>query len=454
MAVATAAQVHGESPPKDIRIFNSTELLSQRVRKWQPPAISSLLPLEAVPGMISLIVGKPNPDCFPFSSISIGLKGTNEQLILNETDLHDAFQYALLPGGIPELRQWFEEFQARIHGPGPVGTWGCAIGSGSQDLLYKAFQVFTDPGDYVLIDTPAYSGTLGFLSADCHNLVEVLSDAEGLNPTELEIVLSQWPDHKRRPRILYTVPTGSNPTGRSCTQARKIEILRLAKKFNFLIFEDDAYYFLDFADPAVKARSYVSLEAEVNGETGRVLRFDSLSKIVSAGMRLGFLTTSPSILQKVNMITGNTNLQAASTSQVIALALLRHWGHEGFLTHTSNAAEFYRHKRDMLVAAAERYLQDKATWEVPTAGMFLWIKLLLPPGRDSFEVLTSFSSAAGVIAVPGMAFMPSRSKTCQLRLSFSLVTEDEANEACRRIATLVESAFTEAAKGNHTWSDE
>ena len=73
-----------------------------------------------------------------------------------------------------------------------------------------------------------------------------------------------------------------------------------------MIFEDDAYYFLDFADPATKARSYLSLEAEVNGEIGRVLRFDSLSKIVSAGMRIGVLTTSPLILSKVNLITGNT----------------------------------------------------------------------------------------------------------------------------------------------------
>jgi len=155
----------------------------------------------------------------------------------------------------------------------------------------------------------------------------VFADAEGLDPMEVERVLSKWPSDKARPRVLYTVPTGSNPTGRSCTQERKIEMsvafweswwalawrlanrdasLRLSKKYNFLIFEDDAYYFLDFADPATKARSYLSLESDVNGETGRVVRFDSLSKIVSAGMRIGILTTSPSILQKVNIITGNT----------------------------------------------------------------------------------------------------------------------------------------------------
>jgi len=101
----------------------------------------------------------------------------------------------------------------------------------------------------------------------------------------------------------------------------------------------------------------------------------------------------------------------------------------------------------VFVAAAERHLRGKATWEVPTAGMFLWINLLLPPGQDSFEVLNKSAIAAGVIAVPGMAFMPSKSKTSQLRASFSLVTEEGADEACRRIAVLIDHAFAEAAKG-------
>jgi tryptophan aminotransferase len=78
--------------------------------------------------------------------------------------------------------------------------------------------------------------------------------------------------------------------------------------------------------------------------------------------------------------------------------------------------------------------------------MFLWITLLLPPGHDSFEVLRKSAVAAGVIAVPGMAFMPSKRKTCQLRASFSLVTEEDADEACRRIAILIDSAFAEAAR--------
>jgi len=129
------------------------------------------------------------------------------------------------------------------------------------------------------------------------------------------------------------------------------------------------------------------------------------------------------------------------------LALLRHCGYGGFLKHTAKASDFYRRRRDVFVAAAQRHLLGKATWEVPTAGMFLWINLLLPSGQDSLEVLTKSAIAAGVIAVPGIAFMPSKSKTCSIRASFSLVTEEGAEEACKRIAALVDYAFAEAANG-------
>ncbi|KAK4185852.1 pyridoxal phosphate-dependent transferase [Podospora australis] len=431
-------------------IFDSTQLFSERVRRWQPPAIASLEPLAEAPGMMNLIVGKPNPDCFPFSGMSINLKGVEEPIQLGDKDLQNAFQYALMPGGMPELRQWFEAFQAKLHKSGPTGTWGCGIGSGSQDLLYKAFQVFTDPGDSILVDTPAYSGVLGFLNADGHNLVEVPSDAEGLNSPELERILATWPHDKHRsPRVLYTVPTGSNPTGLTCSEKRRIEVLRLAKKYNFLIFEDDAYYFLDFSTTYPKPRSYLSLEKEITNQTGRVLRFDSLSKIVSAGMRIGFLTTSclPA-LKAVNMITGNTNLQASSISQVIALSLFRKWGHGGFLQHAARTAEFYKHRRDLLLAAAERHLRGKAKWEAPQAGMFLWMELLLPEQeKDSFEVLRKYASQAGVLAVPGTAFLPRGGKSGFVRLSYSLLSDDEgvADEVCRRIGVLVDLAWGNCA---------
>ena len=225
-----------------------------------------------------------------------------------------------------------------------------------------------------------------------------------------------------------------------------------------MIFEDDAYYFLNFEEnPCKRARSYLALEREVNGETGRVMRFDSLSKIVSSGMRLGILTGPTLAVQKVVKITENIkyvgrysssssianirSLQPSSTTQVMALSLFRHWGYSGFIEHCVKAAAVYRRKRDTFAAAAERHLRGKATWDIPTAGMFFWLNLMLPPGTDSFALLSKKGIDNRILAIPGMAFLPNLRKATQIRASYSLVSDADMDEACRRIAKLVEDAW-------------
>ncbi|KAI1402869.1 PLP-dependent transferase [Hypoxylon fuscum] len=427
---------------RETTAFDPTPLLSTRVQRYAPGAIRRLLPLEDLPGMISLVAGKPNPEVFPFEKITLSLKGSNKDIVLTrENGLIDGLQYGL-PGGNPDLVKWFEEFQCELHGIDRSQEWTCCIGSGSQELLHRTFQVLTDPGDPVFIETPAYPGVVGFLQAEDYRLVQAKTDRHGLDPFELERSLSQWPENRPRPKLLYTIPTGSNPTGRSCPEYRKIEILRLAKRFNFMILEDDAYYFLNFEDGLNrKSRSYLALEREVNGEIGRVIRFDSMSKIVSAGMRLGVLTGSLHIVKNVIKLTENINLQPSSTTQILALSLFRHWGHVGFLEHCTRASDFYRRKRDVFSVAAEMHLKHRATWDVPTAGLFFWLTLRLPPGEDTFELLSKKGMECGLLAIPGVAFMPDNRKTCQLRASFSLVTEEQAYEACRRMAQLVDDAW-------------
>ena len=100
----------------------------------------------------------------------------------------------------------------------------------------------------------------------------------------------------------------------------------------------------------------------------------------------------------------------------------------------------------MFIAAAERHLLGKASWAVPTAGMFIYMNLLLPPGRDSFEVMVKRSLDNGILAVPGVAFMPNPRRTSYLRVSYSIVAENEIDEACQRIARLVDAAWQERGK--------
>ncbi|KAJ7040057.1 pyridoxal phosphate-dependent transferase [Mycena alexandri] len=435
--------------------------LSQKSKLWKNDGILSLMALESNPGMISLLAGRPNSSTFPFESITMKLKPTLAGLLsaaegadpltltIENEDLNEALQYGMT-AGVQRLVDWLAKFQTHVHKRVQDGSWNVNVGSGSQELIYRTCDSLMNDDDFLLIETPVYSGTLGFLAALPGTLIEVNTDSQGLNPANLETILSRWETTqpgKPYPKALYTIPSGSNPTGASIPEARKIEVLKLAKKYNFLVLEDDAYAFLYYGPEGQQARSYFALEVEVNVEKGRVVRFDSFSKVVSSGMRLGYITAAPGICNAVALITTNTSLHTPTMTQIMAYKLLAGWGPDGFLAHCAGVAVFYRSRRDMFERVARKYLSGLAEWTTPVAGMFLYIKLLVHasnPDADSWELISTKAVAKGVLAVPGTAFMPLRGPTPFVRISFSIVEEDEADEACRRLREVILEARAEA----------
>ncbi|KAF7364389.1 Aminotran-1-2 domain-containing protein [Mycena sanguinolenta] len=439
-------------------VVDIVPFLSKNSKLWKACGIRGLLPLENIPGMISLLAGRPNASTFPFESITMKLKPTLAGLPegedaftirLEDDELTESLQYGMT-AGVSRLVNWLENFQTEVHKRELDDSWNVIVGAGSQELMYKACEALINDGDYILLETPVYAGTLGFLAALPCTLVEANADSSGLDPANLEIILANWETThpgKPYPKLLYTVPSGSNPTGASIPEYRKVEVLKLAKKYNFLILEDEAYGFLYYGPEGKKARSYFALEPEVNGEAGRVVRFDSFSKVLSSGMRLGFMTASPRLSGVVNMITSNTNLQPSSLAQIMAYALLSRWGPQGFLAHCAGVAAFYRTRRDTFERVARKHLSGLADWTSPVAGMFLYIKLLVhPDGRtsDSLKIILEKAVNKGVLAVPGTAFMPLAGPTPFVRVSFSLIEEDMAEEACRRLREAILDARAEA----------
>ncbi len=291
-------------------------------------------------------------------------------------------------------------------------------------------------GDSLLIENPSYTGCLSFLKTLQCDLADVETDAYGIIPESLESMLANWPESnpsgkkdQPRPRCLYTIPSGGNPTGATATLERKQAVYEICHKYNILILEDDAYYYLQFEEKRIP--SYLSLDVD-----GRVLRCDSMSKILSAGLRIGWITGPKPLLDRINIHTMVTNLQPSGIPQVMAYQLLENWGHDGFFKHVDEVAAFYRQKRDEFVECLNRRMVGYAEWVVPNAGMFVWLRLL-GGITDSNELIMTRALKENVLAIPGVAFMPHGEKTPYVRVSYSNVSKENMDEALRRLAVVV-----------------
>lgn len=288
-----------------------------------------------------------------------------------------------------------------------------------------------DPGETLIVENPTYTGALAFLeNLDC-SLVAADTDEFGIIPESLEKILAEWPSEQTRPHALYTVPSGGNPTGVSSTFERKKAVYAICSKYDVVIVEDDPYYYLQFGEKRIA--SYFSIDVDA-----RVIRCDSMSKILSSGLRIGWITGPKALIERVNMHTMVTNLQPAGISQAMASALLEKWGHKGFLEHVDRVADFYREKRDEFVECLDRRMKGRAEWVVPNAGMFVWLRLL-GGITDSYDLVMKKAIKENVLAIPGLAFMPYKNKNEYIRVSFSNVTKENMDEALRRLANVIDA---------------
>ncbi|XP_055970340.1 kynurenine/alpha-aminoadipate aminotransferase, mitochondrial isoform X1 [Sorex fumeus] len=435
--------------PSAIRILSESDLPRVLARAGVAPAPpvpgareAAELMNRSPPSLISLATGSPNPNTFPFKSAVITVEN-GKPIHFQEGSMHRALQYSQ-SAGIPELLSWIKALQIKLHNPPTVnypaneGQMDICITNGSQDGLCKMFEMMVNPGDNILYNEPIYSGTLQALQPLGCNFINVASDKQGIIPESLKEVLSKWkPEdarnpNKNTPKFLYTVPNGNNPTGDSFTVNRKKEIYELAQKYDFLIIEDDPYYFLQFNKPWVP--TFLSMDTD-----GRVIRADSLSKVLSSGLRVGFLTGPKPLIERIILHTQVSTVHSSTFSQILVSELLHQWGQEGFLAHIDRVTDFYRTQKDALLAAADKWLSGLAEWNDPTAGMFVWFKI--KGISDARQLIEEKAYKKEVLMVPGNVFYNDRSVPCPyFRASFSLASPEQLDLACQRVAQLIKES--------------
>ncbi|CAO3646212.1 unnamed protein product [Cunninghamella echinulata] len=418
-----------------------SKFISEHSKSRNPSSIRALMPYMNRKDIISLGAGQPNPATFPFDSMTVKLK--NGEVIEMDPELFQRCLSYDATSGLKPLQDWLRALQKIEHQP-PI-DFDLIIGAGSQDLITKAMEMLINPGDAVLVENPAYTGLLAFLQSQPCDVIGLPTDENGLIPESFDKLLAQWPtsnpygkESTPRPKVLYTTPIGSNPTGLSISEERKIQIYAICQKYDIIIVEDLAYYYLQFDEKRTK--SFFSMDVD-----GRVLCCESMSKIISSGLRLGYLSGPTELLDRINMHSMTTNLQPSGLSQLVAYELLNKWGHQGFFQHVRQVADFYLQKRDLFIDSLETYMKGRAEWVTPSAGMFVWLKL--KNITSSYDLIMNKALKKRVVAIPGNAFLPiTDGHSPYVRVSFSNVSKEEMDEALRRLAQVLDEEIMNGCK--------
>ena len=267
---------------------------------------------------ITLGTARPAQECYPWESLSMRCPNIESAKVdgaveANATiscdrgeeayDLSTAMNYGYSAGS-PQLLRYVTEHVELVHNP-PYDNWESCLSCGTTSAIEIAFRIFCNPGDTILVEDYTYSGTITAAKAQELNLLGIKMDENGLLPDDLDEKLNAWDVSKgRKPFVLYTIPCGQNPTSATQTTERRKAVYEVAVKNDLYIIEDDPYYFLQLDISGGKASSaenyfkhlpssYLSLDS-----SGRVLRMDTLSKILAPGLRCGWVTGSAQVIEK------------------------------------------------------------------------------------------------------------------------------------------------------------
>ncbi|RKP27460.1 aminoadipate aminotransferase, partial [Syncephalis pseudoplumigaleata] len=428
-----------------------------------PSPLKSLTKYLKLPGLISLGAGLPHPETFPFARLSVETKehdvtgrpmpaataqATTSSLPSDFVSdapptLNTALQYGV-GRGLASVRKFFVEETRRLHLP-RYANWDVVATCGNTDGFAKAVSLFCDPGDGLLVEEWCYPAALEAIKQVAASPCPVRMDDQGMVPESLRQAVAAWTG-ARPLRVIYLVPTGQNPTGACMSLERRQAIYDVARELDLIIIEDDPYYHLQYDGPSDAALlpSLLSMDTD-----GRVIRLESLSKILAPGMRLGWLVAAKPITDLVQYYNEITTQQPSGWSQAIAAhLLLDSWGQAGWQRHLASVRENYRSKRDSLQTICERELTGLCEWTLPSSGMFFWFRLNLPASLKSqpghMQRVFDRCIKHGVLLVPGSQFLALPDSVAlspdekadsapYLRAGFSYETADKVEEAILRL---------------------
>ena len=383
-----------------------------RLQNVETSAIREIFKLLGKPGIISLAGGFPDANLFDIEGIreaSVKALADNPGAVL---------QYGATEGHQP-LR---EEIARYMAGKGAkVEPTGLITTTGSQQALDLIGKTMISPGDKVIVEAPTFLATIQCFRLYGADLVGAPIDADGVKVDVLEQLITL---HK--PKLIYLIPNFGNPSGAMLSLERRKRILALAVQHKVLVIEDDPYgelYFKEEPPP-----SMLSLSDDIPGSRDWLAYCGSLSKVMSPGLRVGWLIAHPSLLQNAVMCKQFADAHTSNLAQATAYEYLKMNRMAGALAKVRPA---YAERAQALCANLKKVMGDGITFSAPQGGMFVWARLTAP-GADAREFAKQ-AIERGVAFIPGTPFFAVNPDHATLRFSFATSSVEKIAEGVARL---------------------
>ena len=380
---------------------------SERAAQMQSSFIREILKITQRPEIISFAGGLPSPATFTVEE----MKAAFDKVLTDSGKV--ALQYGPTDG-FPPLRAWIAN---------SLSTASCTIAaeqvlmtSGSQQALDLLGKVLIDEGSRVLVETPSYLGALQAFSVYRPHFASVATDDDGLVPSSIDNVAEGA-------RLLYALPNFQNPTGRSLSVPRRRELVETCARHNLPLIEDDPYGALSYSgEPYPKM---------LNMNPDGVIYMGSFSKVLTPGIRLGYVVAPPPLVRRLELAKQAADLHTSQLTQMVVHEVIK----DGFLQqHIPQIRALYGDQCQAMLAALETHFPAGVRWTRPEGGMFIWVTL--PAHIDAMQLLDE-AILNKVAFVPGSPFYANAPETNALRLSFVTVPPERIREGIAILGKLI-----------------
>ncbi len=383
---------------------------SDKVKDLKPSAIREIFKSLTDPSVISFAAGNPSPLSFPIEQ----LRGLADEIFATEAP--KALQYGITEGYQPLRDQIADRLQTKF-GIGKDFD-DVIITSGGQQGIDLAAKVLCNEGDTIITENPSFIGSLNAFRSYNVNIKGLDIEGDSIDPEKLEAMLKA----DKRVKLIYLIPTFQNPSGVTMPLEKRKQIVSLAKKYGVVILEDNPYGELRFAGKDVPTLK--SFDDE-----GVVLYSGSFSKILSSGMRVGFLCGHKELVQKIVVVKQTNDVHTNLFFQMLSSKFIEKYDLDA---HIRSINELYGGNCAKMLACMDACFPKSVTYTRPQGGLFLWVTL--PEGTDMKEFIRR-SVEAKVAVVPGETFLPELGKpTYSFRMNYSMPSHEQIEKGVSLLA--------------------